>query len=45
MSQAGTQDGYINIFEITSDSLTYDRLTDKQEGILIITLIFTPCVF
>ncbi|CAI6350697.1 unnamed protein product [Macrosiphum euphorbiae] len=29
---AGTQDGYINIFEITSDGLTYDRLMDKQEG-------------
>ncbi|XP_025416080.1 U3 small nucleolar RNA-associated protein 4 homolog [Sipha flava] len=29
---AGTQDGYINIFEITYDSLTYDRLMDKQEG-------------
>ncbi|XP_050429203.1 U3 small nucleolar RNA-associated protein 4 homolog [Adelges cooleyi] len=29
---AGTQDGYINIFEITDDGLTYDRLMDKQEG-------------
>ncbi|XP_050534508.1 U3 small nucleolar RNA-associated protein 4 homolog isoform X2 [Daktulosphaira vitifoliae] len=29
---AGTQDGYINIFEITPDGLTYDRLMDKQEG-------------
>ncbi|XP_034249817.1 U3 small nucleolar RNA-associated protein 4 homolog [Thrips palmi] len=28
----GTEDGYINIFSVTSDNLQYEKLMDKQEG-------------
>lgn len=28
----GTEDGYINIFSITSDNLQYEKILDKQEG-------------
>lgn len=31
--QVGTEDGYINIFSITSDSLQYEKILDKQEGL------------
>ncbi|KAF6203417.1 hypothetical protein GE061_003836 [Apolygus lucorum] len=29
---AGTEDGYINVFDISSDEIIYNRLLDKQEG-------------
>lgn len=32
MFQAGTDDGYINIFDIYEDELVYNKLMDKQEG-------------
>lgn len=28
----GTEDGYVNIFSITEDSLKYEKILDKQEG-------------
>uniref|UniRef100_T1HB54 WD_REPEATS_REGION domain-containing protein n=1 Tax=Rhodnius prolixus TaxID=13249 RepID=T1HB54_RHOPR len=31
-SKAGTDDGYINIFDIYEDELVYNKLMDKQEG-------------
>ena len=30
--QAGTEDGYINIFTVTVDELMYEKILDKQEG-------------
>jgi len=30
--QAGTEDGYINIFTVTDEKLMYDKILDKQEG-------------
>jgi hypothetical protein len=30
--QAGTEDGYINIFTVTDDELMYEKILDKQEG-------------
>ncbi|KAG8285601.1 U3 small nucleolar RNA-associated protein 4 [Homalodisca vitripennis] len=29
---AGTEDGYINLFQIMDDSILYDKILDKQEG-------------
>lgn len=30
--QAGTEDGYINLFQIVDDSIMYEKILDKQEG-------------
>jgi hypothetical protein len=30
--QAGTEDGYINIFTVTDENLMYEKILDKQEG-------------
>ncbi|XP_054278746.1 U3 small nucleolar RNA-associated protein 4 homolog isoform X2 [Macrosteles quadrilineatus] len=32
MIAAGTEDGYINLFQVMDDSLLYEKILDKQEG-------------
>jgi hypothetical protein len=40
--QAGTEDGYINIFTVTDEKLMYEKILDKQEGKCGTSSIFHP---
>lgn len=34
LSQAGTEDGYVNVIRIHEDGLVHEKLLDKQQGTL-----------